>query len=125
MSTVARGQGLILHTMAGIGYEVPWRQVEAMLLLAAERSEGFLKEPKPFIRQKSLADFAVNYELNAYCDDASQMMKLYPEMHCNIQDVFNENGVQIMTPAYRADTPEPKIVPKEMWYTPPATEPGQ
>ena len=117
-STMARRQGLILHTTAGIGYEVPWRQVEAMLLLAAERTEGLLKEPRPFIRQKSLADFAVNYELNAYCDDASQMLKLYTEMHRNIQDVFNENGVQIMTPAYKDDPPEPKIVPKELWYTP-------
>ncbi len=122
-STMARGQGLILHTMVGIGYEVPWRQVEAMLLQAAERTEGLLKEPRPFIRQKSLADFAVNYELNAYCDDASQMVKLYTEIHRNIQDVFNENGVQIMTPAYEGDPAEPKIVPKDRLYTPPATKP--
>lgn len=122
-STMAQAQGLILHTTVGIGYEVPWRQVEAMLLLAAEHSDGLLKEPKPFIRQKSLADFAVNYELNAYCDDASRMMALYTEMHRNIQDVFNENGIQIMTPSYREDPPEPKIVPKEQWYTPPVNEP--
>jgi small-conductance mechanosensitive channel len=123
-STMARDQGLILHTTIGIGYDVPWRQVEAMLLLAAGRTEGLLKDPKPFIRQKSLADFAVNYELNAYCGDASQMMELYTEMHRNIQDVFNENGVQIMSPAYEADPAEPKIVPKERWHTSPATEPG-
>jgi len=122
-STMAREQGLILHTIVGIGYDVPWRQVEAMLLLAAERTEGFLKEPKPFVRQKLLGDFAVNYELNAYCDDPSQMMKLYSEMHENIQDVFNENSVQIMSPAYRGDPAEPKIVPKEQWYASPATNP--
>ncbi len=120
-STMARDQGLILHTTVGIGYDVPWRQVEAMLLLAAERTEGFLKEPTPFIRQKSLADFAVNYELNAYCDDASRMMELHTEMCRNIQDVFNENGVQIMSPVYMGDPAEPKVVPKELWYTPPAT----
>ena len=122
-STMARAQGLILHTIVGIGYDVPWRQVEAMLLLAAERTEGLLQEPGPFVRQKSLGDFAVNYELNAYCDDPSQMPKLYSEMHRNIQDVFNENGVQIMSPAYRGDPAEPKIVPKEQWYSPPATSP--
>ena len=121
-STMAREQGLILHSIVGIGYDVPWRQVEAMLLLAAERTEGFLKEPKPFVRQKSLGDFAVNYEINAYCGDATQMMKLYSEMHQNIQDVFNENGVQIMSPAYRGDPAEPKIVPQEQWYTSPATK---
>jgi len=123
-STMARDQGLILHTTVGIGYDVPWRQVEAMLLLAAEHTEGFLKEPKPFIRHKSLGDYAVNYEINAYCGDASQMNELYTEMHRNIQDVFNENGVQIMSPAYKEDPAEPKVVPKERWYTPPATDPG-
>ena len=122
-STMARDQGLILHTTVGIGYDVPWRQVEAMLLLAAENTEGLLKEPVPFIRHKSLGDYAVNYELNAYCGDASQMMKLYTEMHRNIQDVFNENGVQIMSPAYKEDPAEPKVVPKERWYTSPANEP--
>jgi len=45
-------------------------------------------------------------------------------MHRNIQDVFNENGIQIMTPAYERDPAELKIVPKERWYAPPATEPG-
>ncbi len=119
-STMARGQGLILHSTVGIGYDVPWRQVEAMLLLAAKNTEGLLKEPVPFIRHKSLGDYAVNYELNAYCGDASQMVELYTKMHRNIQDVFNENGVQIMSPAYKADPAEAKIVPKERWYMPPA-----
>ena len=123
-STMARDEGLILHTTVGIGYDVPWRQVEAMLLAAAENTEGLLKEPKPFIRQKSLGDYAVNYELNAYCDNASHMVELYTKMHRNIQDVFNENGVQIMSPAYKEDPPEPKVVPKERWYTLPATKPG-
>ena len=123
-STLARDQGLILHTTVGIGYDVPWRQVEAMMLSAAEKTEGLLKEPQPFIRQKSLGDYAVNYELNAYCGNASQMIELYTKMHRNIQDVFNENGVQIMSPAYKADPAEPKVVPKERWYTAPATEPG-
>jgi len=124
-STMARDQGLILHTTVGIGYDVPWRQVEAMLLLAAENIEGLLKEPKPFIRQKSLGDYAVNYELNVYCDNASKMIEFYTEMHRNIQDIFNENGVQIMSPAYKEDPAEAKIVPKERWFTSPAKETGQ
>jgi hypothetical protein len=41
-------------------------------------------------------------------------------MHRNILDVFNEYGVQIMTPAYEGDPPEPKLVPKDKWFTPPA-----
>ncbi len=119
-SALARDEGLILHTRVGIGYEVPWRQVEAMLILAAERTAGLLREPRPFVLQQALADFAVVYELNVYCADEKQMPRLYSELHRNIQDVFNEYGVQIMTPAYEADTKEPKVVPKEQWYAEPA-----
>lgn len=122
-STLAKEQGLILHTSVGIGYEVPWRQVEAMLLEAAARTPGLLKEPSPFVLQKALNDFAVTYELNAYSKDDSKMPLMYTDLHRNIQDVFNEHDVQIMTPNYVADTPTPKVVPPEQWYAPPATKP--
>jgi small-conductance mechanosensitive channel len=118
-------EGLILHTSVGIGYEVPWRQVEAMLLMAAERTQGLRTDKKPFVLQKSLGDFAVNYELNVYCDEVDQMMPLYSELHRNIQDVFNEYDVQIMTPAYESDAPEPKTVPKAKWYAAPARIPDE
>lgn len=124
-SALAHERGLILHTTVGIGYEVPWRQVEAMLLMAADRTDGLLKNPPPFIQQKALADFAVTYELNVYCDDPSNMMTLYSRLHREILDVFNEYGVQIMTPAYEVDPERPKVVPKEQWFSPPAKEPGQ
>ena len=119
-STEAVSNGLILHTTVGIGYEVPWRQVEAMLLLAAERTKGLRTEPKPFVLQQSLGDFAVNYELNVYIDDVKHMMQLYSALHRNVLDVFNEYNVQIMTPNYERDTEQPKVVPPDQWYTPPA-----
>ena len=119
-STLAATRGLILHTTVGIGYETPWRQVEAMLLVAAERTSGLLKEPAPFVLQTSLGDFAVSYELNAYCNDPRAMGRLYTAMHQNVLDIFNEHGVQIMTPAYEGDPGAPKVVPKEQWYLSPA-----
>ena len=119
-STLARSHGLILHTTVGIGYETPWRQVEAMLLLAAERTPGLLKEPAPFVLQKSLGDFAVTYELNVYCDQPQRMARLYTAMHQNVLDIFNEYDVQIMTPAYEGDPQVPKVVPKDQWFSAPA-----
>ncbi len=117
-STLAKDKGLILHTTVGIGYETPWRQVEGMLLLAADRTSGILKEPKPFVLQKNLGDFAVNYEINAFTNDPIRRNKTYTELHQNILDVFNENNVQIMTPAYEGDPEQPKVVPKDQWFTP-------
>ena len=119
-SSLGRRQGLILHTAVGIGYETPWRQVEAMLLMAAERTLGLLREPAPFVLQLSLTDFAVTYELNVYCDQPGEMDRLYTELHRCVLDVFNEYGVQIMTPAYIADPAEPKVVPPEQWFAKPA-----
>ncbi len=48
-TSLAKSHGLILHTTVGIGYETPWRQVEAMLLDAAARTEGLRPAPEPFV----------------------------------------------------------------------------
>ena len=120
-TSLSRAKGLILHTQVGIGYETPWRQVEAMLILAAERTPGLATDPPPFVLHKKLGDFAVTYELNVYCTDVPAMMQLYTALHRNILDVFNEYGVQIMTPAYEGDPAEPKLVRRHDWYTAPAS----
>ncbi|HEY0685667.1 MAG TPA: mechanosensitive ion channel domain-containing protein [Steroidobacter sp.] len=122
-SKLARERGLILHTSVGIGYETPWRQVEAMLLMAAQRTQHAAREPPPFVLQRNLGNFAVEYELNVYCNDASFRARALSELHRNILDVFNEYGVQIMTPAYETDPKQPKVVGNEHWFSPPAQPP--
>jgi small-conductance mechanosensitive channel len=123
-STLARQAGLILHTTVGIGYETPWRQVEAMLLLAAGRTPGVLAEPPPFVLQTSLGDFCIVYELNVHVADPRGMDRVYSDLHRHILDVFNEHGVAIMTPAYVADPADAKLVPPARWYEPPARRPA-
>ncbi len=123
-SSLAKTRGLILHTTVGIGYETPWRQVEGMLVMAAGRTAGMLKDPPPFVLQKALGDFCVTYEINAFVGDANDMAGRYDALHQNILDVFNEYRVQIMTPAYEGDPPEPKIVPRERWHAEPARPPS-
>jgi len=122
-SSISRERGLILHTTVGIGYETPWRQVEAMLLESAARTPGLRRDPSPFVLQKALGDFAVTYEINAYCDTPDAVLALYSALHRNILDVFNEYGIQIMTPAYEGDPDQPKLVPKSEWYAAPARRP--
>jgi small-conductance mechanosensitive channel len=123
-SSIARDQGLILHTTVGIGYETPWRQVEAMLLESAARTPGLREDLPPFVLQTLLGDFCITYELNVYCEKAYNMELRYADLHRNILDVFNEYGIQIMTPAYRGDPEQPKVVPKDQWYASPAQMPA-
>jgi small-conductance mechanosensitive channel len=111
-SQLARREGLILHTEVGIGYEVSWQQVEEMLLEAARRTEGALRDPAPFVLQKKLGDYSPVYEINIYTRDEKAMPETYTRLHAAIQDVFAERGVQIMTPSYVADPPEAKVPPR-------------
>jgi small-conductance mechanosensitive channel len=95
-----------------------------MLVEAARRTPGALAAPAPFIRQQALGDFAVTYALCAYTDDPKAMEATYTDLHRNVLDVFNEYGVQIMTPAYEGDPPQPKVVAKSDWYAAPARPPA-
>ena len=110
----------VLHTAVTIGYNTPWRQVHAMLLEAARRTPGMLQQPAPYVVQTALSDFYVEYRL---CVQGSRWAPqgraaaLSPR-RAPRQAVLNENGVQIMSPHYLADPPEPQVVPAGPWFAP-------
>ena len=99
-SACAKDEGLILHTSVTIGYDAPWRTVHELLIAAAGKTPCILLEPKPFVLQTALNDFYVTYELNAHTDLPRRMVDTYSALHRNIQDTFNEAGVEIMSPHY-------------------------
>ena len=93
---------LILHTNVTIGYDVPWNEIHELLIKAANNTELIEVDPKPFVYQISLDDFYVNYELNAFTFQPHKKDDIYSELHANIQDAFNQAGVEIMSPSYSA-----------------------
>lgn len=101
-SSAAQDVGLIIHTTVTIGYDVPWKQVHELLIAAAVAGEHILEDPKPFVLQTSLDDYYVSYQINAYTKEPSKQAIIYSSVHQNIQDKFNEAGVEIMSPHYRA-----------------------
>jgi small-conductance mechanosensitive channel len=114
------GEGVYTRTAVTIGYDTPWRQVEAMLLLAASRTAGVRAEPAPAVLQTALQDFYVEYTLIVVPEKPEDRLPVLSELHGHIQDVFNEHGVQIMSPNYEADPEAPKVVPKDRWFEAPA-----
>ena len=99
-SAAGNAAPLILHTAVTIGYDAPWRTVHALLKDAAARTSKIVKEPAPFVLQTALNDFYVTYEINAYTCEPASMALTYAELHQNIQDCFNEAGVEIMSAHY-------------------------
>ena len=121
-SREAAGHGFVVQVAVTIGYSTPWRQVHAMLTEAARRTRGILADPGPYVIQASLSDFYVEYKLVAFAgpDAPAQRAIVISDLNGNVQDVFNEYGVQIMSPHYRGDPEHPQIVPKERWFEAPA-----
>jgi small-conductance mechanosensitive channel len=121
-SRAVAGPGYLLDTSVTIGYDTPWRQVEAMLIEAAQRTKGALCTPTPLVLQTALSDYYPEYRLvvHAAPGHAQSRAALLSALHANIQDVFNEYGVQIMSPHYIADPQDAKLVPKAQWYADPA-----
>lgn len=114
-SQSAREFGLIIHSEVSIGYDVPWRVVNKLLIEAALNTPGVVDDPRPFVLSTSLSDWYPVYQVNAYIKDADRLAEIYSDLHQNIQDRFNEEGVEIMSPHYMAvrDGNASTIPPKE------------
>lgn len=121
-SRAVQGPGYVVDTVVTIGYDTPWRQVEAMLIEAARRTPGVLTKPAPQVFQTALSDFYPEYRL--VCQAVPELPRPRAEvlsaLHQNIQDVCNEHGVQIMSPHYMTDPGHAKVVPRAHWYDAPA-----
>ena len=111
----AAGEAQVSTTIT-IGYDAPWRQVHELLLNAAGRTEGVRKDPAPRVWQRALANFYVEYELVVNLDQPEQRIPILSELHMEIQDAFNEAGVQIMSPAFESQPEQKVIVPKAHWF---------
>ena len=124
-SRMVKGSGFIIDATVTIGYDTPWRQVEAMLVEAATNTKGVLSDPAPQVFQTALSDFYPEYKLvcQAIPTDAVERVQVISALNANIQDVFNTYGVQIMSPQYYDDPEIPKTVPAEQWYKAPAKPP--
>ena len=115
-SRLAQGD-FVVHTAVTIGYSTPWRQVHAMLLEAARRTHTLVEQPPPHVFQTALSDFYVEYRLCAQSHEPSpaRRVEVLTELHEHVQDVFNENGVQIMSPHYVRDPAHPQVVAPGDW----------
>jgi small-conductance mechanosensitive channel len=122
LSATLKGDGVNMTTNVTIGYDTPWRQVEAMLELAASRTAGINRNITPLVRQLALQDWYVAYELQVRLQAGESLAGVRSILHGHIQDVFNEFGVQIMSPNFISQPNQPVIVTKSNWFTPPANQ---
>jgi small-conductance mechanosensitive channel len=114
-SRLMEPDGSVLTTSVSIGYDAPWRVVYELLLAAAERTPGLGKQPAPAVFQADLIDYAVVYQLVVRLEPSAHRLETLSLLHQNIQDAFNERGIQIMSPRFVAQPGSPVVVPKAKW----------
>ena len=123
-SKLSGTQGTLLTTKVTIGYDTPWRQVHALLIEAAQKTPGVRTTPMPYVYQRALGDFYVEYELYASIDRALDRIPILSALHASIQDRFNEHGVQIMSPHFLGQPDGAVVVAPQDWYRAPAQPPA-
>jgi small-conductance mechanosensitive channel len=123
-SKLSGTQGTLLTTKVTIGYDTPWRQVHALLIEAAQKTPGVRATPMPYVYQRALSDFYVEYELYASIDRALDRIPILSALHASIQDCFNEHGVQIMSPHFLGQPDSAVVVARQDWYRAPAQPPS-
>jgi small-conductance mechanosensitive channel len=122
-SRLSGEDGMVVTVSVTIGYDAPWRQVHELLLLGASRTPGIRKAPPPRVLQRELSDFYAQYQLLAHLEEGQSRAAVLSDLHAQIQDAFNEYGVQIMSPHFETQPRKPVVVPKSGWYAPPASSP--
>jgi small-conductance mechanosensitive channel len=118
----AEGADILITTRVGIGYAVPWRQVEELLKLAADRTDGLRKDLPPHVLKASLDQYWIVYELVGHLERGANPFTVQSSLNGNVLDACNEYRVQIMVPAYQAEPVSPAIVPRDRWYIAPVRE---
>lgn len=125
LSAESADGGVNLTTSVTIGYDTPWRQVHALLELAARRTSGVDQQIAPVVRKLGLLDWYTSYELQVRLLPTTKLPDGRNALHSSIIDVFNEFGVQIMSPNFVMQPKAAVVVPQETWYAAPAVAPQE
>jgi len=103
--------GSLISTTVTIGYDAPWRKVHEMLISAALSTNQIQSMPSPYVFQRALSDFYVEYQLFFHTEFPEIQIKILSELHQKIQDEFNHAGIQIMSPHFMSQPNQPVLPP--------------
>jgi len=82
-----------------------------MLISAALSTNQIQSMPSPYVFQRALSDFYVEYQLFFHTEHPEIQIKILSELHQKIQDEFNQAGIQIMSPHFMSQPNQPVLSP--------------
>jgi small-conductance mechanosensitive channel len=81
-----------------IGYELASEIVEKVLLEAAAKVEGVLKEPEPYVWVTNLYNFSVEYTLYVFISQIKMLPLIDSRLKRTVLDVCRQHGIDLITP---------------------------
>lgn len=100
LSQSAKDYGLIIHCDVNVSYTYHWRRIYHLPIEAALDTRGVVDDPRPFVLQTTLGNDYGIYQINAYIKDANLLPDVYSDLNVSIQNVFNREGIEILSPHY-------------------------
>jgi len=86
------------HCTVTPGFEYDSRDVEKALLEAANKVNGVLKEPKPYVWITRFQNYAVEYTLYVFVNDIKRLPELDAELYRKVLETCKEHEIDISTP---------------------------
>lgn len=115
-SGVFQGISVFVGLIVSLGSSTVIGNIIEILIDAALNTPGVVDDLRPFVLETSLSDWYPVYQINAYIKEADKMAQIYSDLHQNIQDKFNEAGIEIMSPHYMAVRDgNAMTMPKDDW----------
>jgi small-conductance mechanosensitive channel len=98
--------GVVLRAKVTIGYGVGWQEVHALLLASVVDDPALRHDPAPYVLQRALSDFYVEYELCAHLIDPARRIPVLSGIQARILDLARARGIQLLSPHWMANPPE-------------------
>ena len=110
---VVRASGTVVSAQVSLGYDVPRKDVEEALLVAAARAG--LSEP--FVQVLDLGDFSVLYRAAGVCSEVRSLLSVRSELRRHLLDSLHEAAIEIVSPTFvnerRLGSQAPPVLPPD------------
>jgi small conductance mechanosensitive channel len=94
--TVVRSTGTVVSATLSLGYDVPYHQVEPLLITAAEQTG--LEEA--FSQVMKLGDFSVTYKISGFLNEPKHILAMRSKLKRAVLDGLHGEGIEIVSPNF-------------------------
>jgi small-conductance mechanosensitive channel len=116
---VLRRSGTLVGAQLSLGYDVPRKRIERLLIEAAE-SVGL---EDPFVRVVDLGDFSVSYRVSGILRELKKLLATRSRLRAAMLDTLHAASIEIVSPVVevqRSAPPGVSLIPKDDRTTTPA-----